>query len=109
MPRYKLKQAHFLGAQHFLAGAIVDWNGPPSRFMEPLDDAARDAMAVLQQKRARTGRVARPASSSFNRVGLASAIHSSSPPGDKPLWPGAHVVPEDERNKPPLAPIPEDH
>ena len=48
MARYKLKAATFLqntegkvAGRHYPKGAVVDWDGPPSAVMEPLDDEAR--------------------------------------------------------------------
>lgn len=50
MARYRLTAPHYLApkkglSQHFPAGVEVDWDGVPSSAMEPLDAAARAAIA----------------------------------------------------------------
>jgi hypothetical protein len=104
MARYRLLEPHFLGDYYFLAGAIVDWPGPPSRHMEAVDPAAEQALAEFAEQERARGRPL-PRRRTKNRAHLNSALHSpSSAPGDKPLWRGFEPVPESERGKPPKLP-----
>jgi hypothetical protein len=41
MPKYKLNKRHYLNDRIYRAGETVDWDGPPSLSMVPLDDAAK--------------------------------------------------------------------
>lgn len=104
MARYQLLRAHFLGTHHFLAGAIVSWNGPAGRYMDPVDDEGRAAKVVAEQKqRTQSGRAARAARVPHRAT--ANAAHSpASAPGEKPLWSGFRAVPkqEQEQGKPPM-------
>jgi hypothetical protein len=40
MPKYKLNKRHYLNDRIYRAGETVDWDGPPSLSMVPLDAAA---------------------------------------------------------------------
>lgn len=51
MARYQLSEAHFLGNQYFDAGAIVDWEGPPSTKMVPVEDVAKERKARYDENR----------------------------------------------------------
>jgi hypothetical protein len=88
MARYRLLRPHFLGTRHFLAGQIIDWNGAPSKFMEPLDDEARAEKSAAEATQRAQGRPSkRPRTT--NRVGMESAVHNpTNEPGDRPLWAG---------------------
>ena len=106
MARYRLLRAHFLAGRHFLAGAVIDWDGPPSRFMEPIDDEAKAVMAAQQAKRTQqSGRSPRPArtqqATPVRRAGLRGALHApATPPGDRPLWCGFTPVVPDAQGRP---------
>lgn len=45
MPRYRVDEAHFLDNKYVEAGTIVDWNGPPSRHMTPVEKVAEERKA----------------------------------------------------------------
>lgn len=45
MPRYRVDEAHFLDNKYVEAGTIVDWNGPPSRHMTPVEQVAEERKA----------------------------------------------------------------
>lgn len=51
MARYLLEQPHFLGDKYFPAGATVDWNGPPSKEMTPVEEVARQRKAEYDATR----------------------------------------------------------
>jgi hypothetical protein len=98
MARYRLLQPHYLGDRHFLAGTIVDWNGPPSRAMEPIDDAAREAIAKLEAQGGPARRL--PRRQTRNRSYLQSALHQTLSSYDPSNMPGARVVSADEQDRP---------
>jgi hypothetical protein len=62
VPKYKLTRDHFITPighampKHCAKGDVVDYAGPPSLFMQPLDDAARVALAEHEEQRGRAGR-----------------------------------------------------
>lgn len=47
MPRYKLLKPHYLGdknqQRYYSEGTVIDFDGPPSLHMQPLDAAAKSA------------------------------------------------------------------
>jgi hypothetical protein len=43
--KYRLKKRHYLDDRLHRAGDVVDWPGPPSLSMEPIDEPARKAKA----------------------------------------------------------------
>ncbi len=47
MPRYKLHSLHYLNNQLHEPGAIIEWAGPPTHDMEPLDPEAFEACRSL--------------------------------------------------------------
>jgi hypothetical protein len=99
MARYRLLQPHFLGDRHFLAGALVDWDGPPSRHMEAVDEAAKQVMAEFEMRQSTGDRL--PRRKTRNRSYLKSALHApSTAPGEKPLWSGFVAVAKDEQERP---------
>lgn len=38
MTQYRLNAASYLNDRYFPAGAVVDWNGPPNKAMEAMDE-----------------------------------------------------------------------
>lgn len=56
MPRYRLEEAHFLGNKHYEGGAIVDWDGPPSSKMTPVEKIAEQRKAEFDAGRPHGGR-----------------------------------------------------
>ena len=47
MPKYELSKDHYLNNRFYRAGDQLDWSGPPSRAMVPLDAAAEARCASL--------------------------------------------------------------
>lgn len=45
MPRYRMDEAHFLGDKYVEKDTIVDWDGPPSRHMTPVEQVAEERKA----------------------------------------------------------------
>jgi hypothetical protein len=105
MARYRLSRGHFLAGRHYLAGQVVDWNGPPSKHMRPIDDKAREAVTALETKtrgqgRSRDARSTQEATA-VRLAGLRGALHSAATaPGDRPLWCGFTPVVPDEQGRP---------
>lgn len=51
MPRYRVNEAHFLDNKYIEAGSIVDWSGPPSRHMTPIEEVAKERKARYDGER----------------------------------------------------------
>ena len=100
MARYRLSRAHFLAGRHFLAGAVIDWDGPPSAHMLALDDSAREAVATFEPKQRAQGRPPKRERTK-NRAGRAAALHSPTVAlNGRPLWRGFVEVRPDAQGRP---------
>lgn len=51
MARYRVDEAHYLGIKYVEAGSIVDWDGPPSRHMTPVEAVAEERKARYDAER----------------------------------------------------------
>jgi len=55
MPRYRINEAHFLDNKYYEAGAIVDWDGAPSKHMTPVEQVAEERKAKYDEGRPHRG------------------------------------------------------
>ena len=78
MPRYKLLTDHYLHNRLYREGETVDWGGPPSRAMQPLDKEAEQRIGAHVARHARVARLPHGSiGASGDRLPFAGALSKS--------------------------------